>query len=732
MTLLRRLSAALLLAPLSLLPLGCAEEEAPGRGPAVADGVLWEEAEAATAEDVAAVDVAALDPFAAAPARAAVSGGASARESRPPEETPEPAGGPTADLPEVAPRELSAKRLAYLQEAASQARRLEELIRRLDANRLGSAALAASALAANGREAWKGQAAAWVSAALDRCAGDWSDLDCEIGLLSLQRVALQFAGGLPPELQRRLRREAAAAAPPPPPEQVRDPWAFQRTENQQAVVMARSLAAHALAGTAGSPPARAWADHAAAFLLAHDRDGWYEADSPGYIATSITALLHLLDHAPDARVRDLAGRQLQLRFAAWAENQVGGTPAGPRSRTYTHWAQGNRNTPWPAWLHYATGTGEAADFALGDWPDIAASSYEFPAPVVELLRTARSGEPYEVRTRRRILMQRRRDLDAATYSWVTPDYVLGTAPAVDGLSLAVSGGQEIQATLFPEGERFAPLYLWSRVNEPRGRRWRSRARQEQAAGWRHLAVASMGMPAEPGHAWLSPPWSRPQPPGGGEGGERDGGGDVLVARYGGVYVALVTEGGWEVEPAPRRFPDYYGDAASKGSWVAVPRRQPAAIGLEVGRAAEVGSWEAWREKARGLRLTAARGEAEAGADGASAGEERAARDGETGGRRARRAAAAPEAITFRSSDGRSFVFRPGVSATLDGDSLSPAAWPLHASPFLAKEPAGGWLFEGGGVRYRFTPLERPPARDAPPPGSAPASAPAPPRSPGRD
>jgi hypothetical protein len=716
-----RLSAVLLLASLSLLPPGCAEDETAERGPAVADGVLWEEAEAAPAAAAVAVDVAALDPFAVVPA-AGTSGAASAGDTRPPEETPEPAGR-GAELPEVAPRELSADRLAYLQESASQARRLEELIGGLDANRLGSAALAASALAANGREAWKGQAAAWVTATLDRCAADWGELGCEIGLMSLQRVALQFAVGLPPELRHRLRRQAAAAAPPPGPELVRDPWAFQRTENQQAVVMARSLAAHALAGTAGSPEARAWADHAAAFLLAHDRDGWYEADSPGYMATSITALLHLLDHAPDARVRDLAGRQLQLLFAAWAENQVRGTPAGPRSRTYIHWAQGERNTPWPAWLHYATGTGEAADFALGDWPDVATSSYELPAPVVELLRTARSGEPYEVRTRRRIRMQHRRNLDAATYSWVTPDYVLGTAPAVDGLALAVSGGQEIQATLFPEGDRFAPLYLWSRGREPRGRRWRSRAGQEQAAGWRHLAVASMGTPAEPGHAWLSPPWSRPQPlgGGGGEGGEAGGGGDVLVARYGGVYVALVTAGGWEVEPAPRRFPGYYGDKASQGSWVAVPRRQPAAIGLEVGRAAEVGSWEAWREKARGLRLTATRSEVEEGADG----EADRRRD-----RRPRRAAgAAPEAITFRSSAGRRLVFRPGVSASLDGDALSPAAWPLHASPFLVKEPAGGWLFEGGGVRYRFTPLERPPARDAPPDGSAPASAPGPPRSP---
>ena len=376
---------------------------------------------------------------------------------------------------------------------------------------------------------------------------------------------------------------------------MRDPWAFRRTENQQMVVMARSLAAHAVAGTGGSPAARAWAEYAAAFLVAHDRDGWYEGGQRRATwAPRSPPCSTCCDHAPDRRVRGLAGRQLQLLFVEWAENQVGGIPAGPRTRTYLHWAQGVRNTPWPAWFHYATGVGRAADAPLGDWPEIATSGYEFPDAAVELLRAGGAGAaPYAVRSRRHIRMQHRRDLDAATSAWVTPDYVLGTAPAVDGLSLAVSGGQEIQVTLFPHGADFAPLYLWSRAGEPRGRRWRSLAGREQAVGWQNLALARMGTAGEPGYAWLAPPWSRPESLAGSEG----DGGEVLVARYAGTFVALVTDGGWDVAPAPRRFPDYFGDKASRGSWVAVPRRQPAAIGLEVGRASEVGDWAAWREQA---------------------------------------------------------------------------------------------------------------------------------------
>jgi len=702
----RSFLAIFALAVLSLPPQCCARKADPGPGAAVADGAPWDEAEASATGG--AVDVAALDPFTASVATAA--------ESRPREPAPRPRAEPPSppvpgELAEVAPRELSARRLAYLEESASQARRLEKLIKRLDETRLGSAALAASALAAHGREAWKGQAKAWVEATLERCAGHWNDLSCEMALASLQRVVLQFPQALPADLLARLRGTAGAAPPPPGPELVHDPWAFRRTENQQMGLMARALGAHAVAGTGGSPAARAWADHAAAFLVAHDRDGWYEGDSPGYMGTSITALLHLLDHASDARVRDLSGRQLQLLFVAWAERHVRGTPAGPRSRTYVHWAQGDRNFPWPAWYHYATGEGEASDYPLGDWPEIATSSYEFPAPVVDLLRSDRAAGPYEVRTRRRINMEHRRDLHAATYSWVTPDYVLGTAPAVDGLALGVSGGQEIQVTLFAAGDEFAPLYLWTRADAPRrrGQRWRSRAGLEQAAGWRNLAVAQMGTPEEPGHAWLSPPWSRPQAPAAaqGDGEAADGaGGDVLVARYGDTYVALVTAGGWQVTPAPQAFPGFHGGAVSRGSWVAVPRRQPAAIGLEVGRASEVGGWEAWQEKVRGLRLEVAAAAPAAG-------------DGDPPHR------PAPPAITFLSSDGRRVVFRPGVSATVDGDTLAAATWPLHASPFLAKEPEGGWRFKHGDVRYRFVPLTAPEPPPEPPPSRAPTG-----RSPG--
>ena len=63
-----------------------------------------------------------------------------------------------------------------------------------------------------------------------------------------------------------------------------------------------------------------------------------------------------------------------------------------------------------------------------------------------------------------------------------------------------------------------------------------------------------------------------------------------------------------------------------------------------------------------------------------------------------------DVLSFVASDGRRVVFRPGVSATLDGKPLDARSWPLHASPFLAKRPDGSWRFQRGEVAYRFAPL----------------------------
>lgn len=577
------------------------------------------------------------------------------------------------------PGELSAKALAYLERGHRQLDRLEQGIGDMGAPRDASAGLAAAALAARGRgEA--GEAARHVAKAVERCAGRWHAGDCERAVLPLQRLLLQFPGVLPEELRTRLHREMAA--PVPPPDAPREPWAFQQTENQRLLTTARAVGSHVIGGSTDSPGARAWVEHAEALLAARDESGWYEEESGGYLGLSVESILHLHDYAPAPRVRQLAARQLHLLFARWAERQAGGVPAGARTRTYVQWALGDRNLPWPAWAWYFAGVGDGERVSVGDWPELPLSGYTLPAPLVRLLAERPSFGTYEVRQRRAIDPGRRKPVDAAIYTWATPDYLLSSGMAVDGLSLNVSGGQEVPVVLLPEGGGFAPLYLWSRVALGRSERWRNRSGQEHSVAHRDAALARLGTAEEPGHAYLAPGWR-----------DLEVVGDTVVARHGDTWVALTTDGGWEVAAAQQRFAAFYGkDPAFREARVAVPKRQPAAVVLEVGRAAEDGGFAAWKERAAALGVEVERAE---------------------GG--------APTRIAYRATDGRTLVYRPGESVTVDGEALDPRSWPRHASPFLAGEQAA-WRFALDDFEHRFAPLaeNRRPHEDRrrPPPPAA--------------
>lgn len=582
------------------------------------------------------------------------------------------------DSPKISPQKKTPaadRRLAYLEHSHRQMRRFTQTIRP-DEERIASAALSAAALAAAGQPT-REEVARWTTAALDQCAERKNRMGCDLVYMALQRIALQYQQILPQELLGRLLLEGSKASQAPGEQAVREPWAFKETENQRIVRMARSLVGFRLdppaPGTPRAAAERGWIEATEAFLLAHDREGWYEAESPGYIALSMTALLHLADHAGSPRIRELATRQLDLLFAEWAQEQVNGFPAGPKSRTYVHWALGTKNTPWLAWAWFAGGLDKAEGISFMDWPEIATSSYEIPAPVRRLLAERDQQPPYEIRARRSIALDKRMDLDTALYSYATPDYILGAAQSLQGLRLGVSGGQEIMATLYAACADFAPLYLWSRTQNPRSHRWKSWSGNDQAVADHNVALARLGAGVAgegggevTGHAYLSPAWSAPEIVG--EGGE------IAVTRCGDTYAALVTTGGWEAGPAPERFPAYYsGDKNFRGSWVAVPRRQPGVIALEVGRRAEHGDFAAWKQRAVRARLTAAGGE-----------------------------------IRFLASDGTQLAFVPGERASVGGRPLR-VDYPLLTGPFLNSEGPGRWMFSFGGPRQRLETLRPIPA-----------------------
>jgi hypothetical protein len=552
----------------------------------------------------------------------------------------------------MSPESSAARRVRFLELAVGQLRHPEPGYGP-SASRYATGTVAAAALAVRG-EATGSDAARWAEATLAGCAGRWEKVECEAARLSLQRVVLDYPAALSGDLLARVRATAGEPAPPPDEDAALHPWDFKETENQRIVKLARSLVAEVVAGTPESPAARAWGAYAAAFLAAHDRDGWYEQESPGYLALSITALLQLADHAPGADVRDGATRQLNVLFAAWAQEQVGGFPAGAKSRTYVHWALGERNTPWQAWAWLAGGRGRQESIFFLDATDLAVSAYRIPLPIRRLLAERRREAPYEIRARRSIALPSRRDLDTARYSYATPDYILGAAQSVAGLRLAVSGGQEILATLYPEGPEFAPLYLWSRTRNPTSDRWRTWAGQDFAMADRNVALARLGATGEAtGHAYLAPPWSRPRPV---------GSGDTVVSRYGDTYVALVTAGGWDVATAPHRFPAYYaGDPAFRKAWAAAPVTQPGDVALFVGRRADYGDFQSFARQAAGLRLTVTGGE-----------------------------------LRFTADDGRRLTFVPGERATVAGIPIDASHYPLLAGPYLASQGPGRWSFAFGG------------------------------------
>ena len=598
------------------------------------------------------------------------------------------------------------RRGRYLELVLDQLWRLEGAIGGLGPSRDGAGVLAAAALADAGREDFRGrrlaaEAIRHAEALLEDCAGRWHRGDCPRGQIPLQRAVLQYpdvlSAGLSEERWQRLRREASTGAPVPPRAEMADPWNFRETENQRAVRMARSLVGQVVAGTPGSDNARGWARYVEAFFLAHERDGWYEAESPGYLPISMNALLLLADHAPDGalqealqeapgtRVRELATRQLHLLFATWAQNQVRGYPAGAKSRAYVHWALTDGNVPWRAWGWLLAGMGDPADITFRDWADLAATAhYRVPREVARLLAGRRSEAPYTVRARRRIEPARRVTLDAAFHTRLTPDYALGCVQAVEGLRLRVSGSHRIVLTLYPEGDDFAPVYFWSRTLNPRGR-----GGGGEGSGWtgddlavcdRDVAVARLGVGHGGGHLYLAPPWAEPELVGAGEAG------DVAVTRYGDTWLAVLAAGGWEVARAVERFPDLYRDRRSLGgARVLVARRQPASVGVLVSRRAEE-TWEAFRRRATRSRLVEDQGwiRFQPGGDPDGSPE------------------VAPE-----------LAFLPGERATLGGVRLDPRDLPRLTGPFLARTADGGWRFRYGDARHDLGPVE-PPPRDSTP------------------
>ncbi|HCK11398.1 MAG: hypothetical protein CME21_20935 [Gemmatimonadetes bacterium] len=144
---------------------------------------------------------------------------------------------------------------------------------------------------------------------------------------------------------------------------------------------------------------RAWSEYFVTYCRERARKSpCIEMMSDGYNSTLIKGFYNFFDFG-DARVRRSAGLFLDLYFAYWAQEQIGGVQGGGRSRIYFHNAfrhnPNHGNAPL-AWLY----------FGIGDQPEVyghdvnaALSEYRPPGVIADIARDVDGRGRYIVRQR---------------------------------------------------------------------------------------------------------------------------------------------------------------------------------------------------------------------------------------------------------------------------------------------------------------------------------------------
>lgn len=205
----------------------------------------------------------------------------------------------------------------------------------------------------------------------------------------------------------------------------------------------------------GSLPAahyEAWNRYYKAYCRERALHGLFvELSSPIYGKHFLGELFNIHDFAEDADLRELMGMLLDVTWADWAVDQLGGVRGGGRTRSYFgHYSQRGTSDSWLAMSNYLLGRPNPARFSTlarhGQVEYVIATSrYRLPDVVVDLaLDPAGRGE-YVYRSLRPARMVRREEvrdrpplregtwyhMDPADprmvrYSYCTPDYVMGS------------------------------------------------------------------------------------------------------------------------------------------------------------------------------------------------------------------------------------------------------------------------------------------------------------------
>lgn len=215
---------------------------------------------------------------------------------------------------------------------------------------------------------------------------------------------------------------------------------------------------------------RAWSDFFRAWMRERARRSMFiEVQSRCYGIYTIKNLYPLYDFSDDPSLRRLARDFLDLFWALWAQEQIGGAQGGGMSRVYS--VQGRRTaavaTRWAYWYFGIAGAcrPEGIDYVCID------SAYRPSALVCELARDVAARGVYEIESRplgwalpEDRYPDYRPDPEWGRiyrYTYATPDFIVGTlmfpqAPSKDWC--AISSQNRFQSVVYgPPNAQLIPL-----------------------------------------------------------------------------------------------------------------------------------------------------------------------------------------------------------------------------------------------------------------------------------
>lgn len=177
----------------------------------------------------------------------------------------------------------------------------------------------------------------------------------------------------------------------------------------------------------------AWTAYWKEYLRERVKKGFFlEVASQGYMKFTVSSLHDLYDHAEDEELRELAGKFLDLVWAEWAQDQLVSVRGGAKTRWY--------DRPYGAMFRASGFLSGAVSDDTAFWYPLFASEYRWSEYVWRMaLDRMNKGDfayisrkPGEepVRWPRPAGLERTLMCDTESrllrYSWVTPDYILGT------------------------------------------------------------------------------------------------------------------------------------------------------------------------------------------------------------------------------------------------------------------------------------------------------------------